>query len=145
MTNSWKIRGNSCGSTQWLRQLAAIREIIRYGSSSRSKSSNWRYISSLEGCTWLAVYCPPGSSGDWRYIPRTSSFSVVCTGLRIVLSSRQFCTCELFTTAGSYFVPVFCLSVVVHAGWGSFSWEAPKACLRKGELASAGICHKQSP
>ena len=29
MTNSWKIRGNSCGSTQWLRQLAAIREIRR--------------------------------------------------------------------------------------------------------------------
>ncbi len=29
MTNSWKIRGNSCSSTQWLRQLAAIREIRR--------------------------------------------------------------------------------------------------------------------
>ena len=42
--------------------------------------------------------------------------SLVCTGLRIVLSSRQFCTCELFTTAGSYFVSVFCLSVVAHAG-----------------------------
>ena len=29
MTNSCKIRGNSCSSTQWLRQLAAIRRIHR--------------------------------------------------------------------------------------------------------------------
>jgi hypothetical protein len=29
MTNSWKIRGNSCSPTQWLRQLAAIRGIRR--------------------------------------------------------------------------------------------------------------------
>ena len=29
MTNSWKIRGNSCSLTQWLRQFAAIRRIRR--------------------------------------------------------------------------------------------------------------------
>ena len=69
--------------------------------------------------------------GDWRYIPPHILVSLVCTGLRIVLSSRQFCTCELFTTAGSYFVSVFCLSVVAPAGGGSFSREASKGLPEK--------------
>ena len=66
-----------------------------YSTKERMPSDiNLHILISLEGCTWLVMYCPPGSSGDWRYIPRTSSFSLVCTGLRIVLSSRQFRTSD---------------------------------------------------
>ena len=64
-------------------------------------------------------------------IPPHILVSLVCTGLRIVLSSRQFWTSDFFTTAGSYFVSVFGLSEVAPAGGGSFSWEAPQGLPEK--------------
>ena len=38
----------------------------------------------------VTMYCPPGSSGDLHYIPPHILVSLVCTGLRIVLPSRQY-------------------------------------------------------
>ena len=85
-----------------------------------------------------------GRKKGWRITPfrrMDKSFSPSSYGLICFPFAAWF-----FTTAGSYFVLVFCLSEVAPAGWGSFSGEASKkACQRKGGLASAGICHKQSP
>ena len=92
----------------------------------------------------LFKIAPCGRKRGWRITPfrrMDKSFSPSSYGLICFPFAAWF-----FTTAGSYFVLVFCLSEVAPAGWGSFSGEASKkACQRKGGLASAGICHKQSP
>ena len=105
MTNSWKIRGNSCGSTQWLRQLAAIREIRRTDVTLAA----WKAVPDWL-CTALQAVVGIGAISPAH--PRfTRMYGVTnSTVFQTVLNKR------FFTTAGSYFVSAFCLSVVAHAG-----------------------------
>ena len=105
MTNSWKIRGNSCGSTQWLRLLAAIREIRRTDVT----LAVWKAVHDWR-CTAFQAVVGIGAISPAH--PRfTRMYGVTnSTVFQTVLNKR------FFTTAGSYFVSVFCLSVVAPAG-----------------------------
>ena len=135
MTNSWKIRGNSCGSTQWLRQLAAIREIRRTDVTLVA----WKAVpdwlcTALQAVVGIGAISPAHPRFSRMYGVTNSTVFQTVLNKRFFYDRRElFCPRILSFRSGSRWVRAH------------FLGKPPRLTREKENSHQHGICNRQNP